>query len=39
MSLSERTIFSTGEIQTFMSVDAERIANLVNCGHEIWTLV
>ncbi|CAM6124334.1 unnamed protein product [Calypogeia fissa] len=38
VSLSERSIFSTGEIQTFMSVDAERISNLVNCGHEIWSL-
>ncbi|KAL2628814.1 hypothetical protein R1flu_013500 [Riccia fluitans] len=38
VSLAERSSFSSGEIQTFMSVDAERVANLVNSGHEIWSL-
>ncbi|KAG6555980.1 hypothetical protein Mapa_001920 [Marchantia paleacea] len=38
VSLAERSCFSSGEIQTLMSVDAERIANLVNCGHELWSL-
>ncbi|KAL3686877.1 hypothetical protein R1sor_013186 [Riccia sorocarpa] len=38
VSLAERSCFSSGEIQTFMSVDAERVANLVNCGHELWSL-
>ncbi|KAH9303626.1 hypothetical protein KI387_008030, partial [Taxus chinensis] len=38
ISLSERTIFSTGEIQTLMSVDADRAVNLCSSFHDIWSL-
>ncbi|XP_060205268.1 ABC transporter C family member 13 isoform X1 [Lycium barbarum] len=38
VSLAERSKFSEGEIQTFMSVDADRIANLCNSLHDVWSL-
>ncbi|XP_057825504.2 ABC transporter C family member 13 isoform X1 [Cryptomeria japonica] len=38
ISLSERTIFSTGEIQTLMSVDADRAVNLCASFHDLWSL-
>ncbi|XP_078443513.1 multidrug resistance-associated protein 11 isoform X2 [Wolffia australiana] len=38
VSLAERSRFSEGEIQTFMSVDVERTANLCNSLHDIWSL-
>ncbi|KAK1557413.1 hypothetical protein Q3G72_024236 [Acer saccharum] len=36
--LAERSKFSEGEIQTFMSVDADRIVNLSNSFHDMWSL-
>ncbi|XP_047963792.1 ABC transporter C family member 13 [Salvia hispanica] len=38
VSLAERSKFSEGEIQTFMSVDADRIVNLSNSVHDMWSL-
>ncbi|KAI3894612.1 hypothetical protein MKW92_035428 [Papaver armeniacum] len=38
ISLSERSKFSEGEIQTFMSVDADRTVNLFNSFHDMWSL-
>ncbi|KAI3455227.1 hypothetical protein Pfo_011890 [Paulownia fortunei] len=38
VSLAERSKFSEGEIQTFMSVDADRIVNLCNSVHDMWSL-
>ncbi|KAL2533987.1 multidrug resistance-associated protein 11 [Abeliophyllum distichum] len=38
VSLAERSTFSEGEIQTFMSVDADRIVNLCNSVHDMWSL-
>lgn len=38
VSLAERSRFSEGEIQTFMSVDADRIVNLCNSFHDMWSL-
>ncbi|KAI5057619.1 hypothetical protein GOP47_0027634, partial [Adiantum capillus-veneris] len=38
VSLSDRSSFSNGEIQTLMSVDAERIVNLCGSLHELWSL-
>ncbi|GAB4850548.1 ABC transporter C member 13 [Ancistrocladus abbreviatus] len=38
VSLAERSKFSEGEIQTFMSVDAERTVNLCNSFHDMWSL-
>ncbi|XP_038713738.1 ABC transporter C family member 13 isoform X2 [Tripterygium wilfordii] len=38
VSLAERSKFSDGEIQTFMSVDADRIVNLCNSLHDSWSL-
>lgn len=38
VSLSERSCFSNGEIQTLMSVDAERTVNLCASLHELWSL-
>ncbi|KAL3599512.1 hypothetical protein D5086_007430 [Populus alba] len=35
---SERSKFSEGEIQTFMSVDADRTVNLCNSFHDMWSL-
>lgn len=36
LSLSERSRFSEGEIQTFMSVDSDRTINLCNSLHDAW---
>ncbi|KAM0893839.1 hypothetical protein ACQ4PT_024870 [Festuca glaucescens] len=36
--LSERSRFSEGEIQTFMSVDVDRTINLCNSLHDAWSL-
>ncbi|MCO5571784.1 hypothetical protein L7F22_025532 [Adiantum nelumboides] len=36
VSLSDRSSFSNGEIQTLMSVDADRIINLCGSLHELW---
>jgi hypothetical protein len=36
LSLAERSRFSEGEIQTFMSVDADRTINLCNSLHDAW---
>ncbi|KAJ0008012.1 hypothetical protein Pint_30337 [Pistacia integerrima] len=36
VSLAERSKFSGGEIQTFMSVDADRIVNLCHSLHDMW---
>ncbi|KAM7257289.1 hypothetical protein ACFE04_013030 [Oxalis oulophora] len=38
VSLAERSKFSEGEIQTFMSIDADRTVNLFNSFHDIWSL-
>ncbi|GLT38273.1 hypothetical protein SLA2020_125310 [Shorea laevis] len=38
VSIAERTKFSEGEIQTFMSIDADRAVNLCNSFHDIWSL-
>ncbi|GAB2293670.1 ABC transporter C member 13, variant 2 [Dionaea muscipula] len=38
VSLAQRCKFSEGEIQTFMSVDADRTVNLFNCLHDMWSL-
>ncbi|KAM0918419.1 hypothetical protein ACQ4PT_008963 [Festuca glaucescens] len=38
LSLSERSRFSEGEIQTFMSVDVDRTINLCNSLHDAWSL-
>uniref|UniRef100_A0A453QZB8 Uncharacterized protein n=1 Tax=Aegilops tauschii subsp. strangulata TaxID=200361 RepID=A0A453QZB8_AEGTS len=36
LSLSERSRFSEGEIQTFMSVDVDRTVNICNNLHDAW---
>nr|QIT08316.1 putative ABC transporter C family member 13 [Siraitia grosvenorii] len=38
ISIAERTQFSSGEIQTFMSVDTDRTVNLCNSFHDMWSL-
>ncbi|XP_038982338.1 ABC transporter C family member 13-like isoform X1 [Phoenix dactylifera] len=38
ISQAERSIFSDGEVQTFMSIDADRTANLCNSLHDVWSL-
>ncbi|KAJ4834345.1 hypothetical protein Tsubulata_020552 [Turnera subulata] len=38
VNLAERSKFSEGEIQTFMSVDADRTVNVCNSFHDIWSL-
>ncbi|OMO85696.1 hypothetical protein CCACVL1_10040 [Corchorus capsularis] len=38
VSIAERSKFSEGEIQTFMSVDADRTVNLCNSFHDMWSL-
>ncbi|KAG0475640.1 hypothetical protein HPP92_015326 [Vanilla planifolia] len=36
--LAERSKFSEGEIQTFMSIDVGQIVNLCNSFHDAWSL-
>ncbi|CAL5444219.1 unnamed protein product [Camellia sinensis] len=36
VSLAERSKFSEGEIQTFMSIDADRTVNLFSSLHDMW---
>ena len=36
VNLAERSKFTNGEIQTFMSVDADRTVNLCNSFHDMW---
>ncbi|KAG9455872.1 hypothetical protein H6P81_000380 [Aristolochia fimbriata] len=38
INLAQRSTFSEGEIQTFMSIDADRTVNLCNSFHDIWSL-
>ncbi|XP_020232218.1 ABC transporter C family member 13 isoform X4 [Cajanus cajan] len=38
VNLAERSKFTNGEIQTFMSVDADRTVNLCNSFHDMWSL-
>ncbi|KAK9141507.1 hypothetical protein Syun_010907 [Stephania yunnanensis] len=38
VNLAERSKFSEGEIQTFMSIDADRTVNLCNSFHDLWSL-
>ncbi|XAR50466.1 Xenobiotic-transporting ATPase [Bertholletia excelsa] len=38
VSLAECSKFSNGEIQTFMSIDADRTVNLFNSFHDMWSL-
>ncbi|XP_010063576.2 ABC transporter C family member 13 isoform X4 [Eucalyptus grandis] len=38
VSLAEQGQFSSGEIQTFMSIDADRTVNLCNSFHDLWSL-
>ncbi|KAF8393024.1 hypothetical protein HHK36_021265 [Tetracentron sinense] len=37
ISLAERSKFSEGEIQTYMSIDADRTVNLCNSFHDMWS--
>ncbi|KAJ0965842.1 hypothetical protein J5N97_026980 [Dioscorea zingiberensis] len=37
-SLAARSKFSNGEVQTFMSVDADRTVNMCNSFHDMWSL-
>ncbi|XP_039119671.1 LOW QUALITY PROTEIN: ABC transporter C family member 13 [Dioscorea cayenensis subsp. rotundata] len=37
-SLAARSKFSNGEVQTFMSVDADRTINMCNSFHDMWSL-
>ncbi|XP_058067677.1 ABC transporter C family member 13 isoform X8 [Magnolia sinica] len=38
VSLANRSKFSEGEVQTFMSIDADRTVNLCNSFHDMWSL-
>uniref|UniRef100_A0ACD6AEE6 Uncharacterized protein n=1 Tax=Avena sativa TaxID=4498 RepID=A0ACD6AEE6_AVESA len=38
LNISERSRFSEGEIQTFMSVDVDRTINICNSLHDAWSL-
>ncbi|KAK6263781.1 hypothetical protein SCA6_019215 [Theobroma cacao] len=38
VSIAEQSKFSEGEIQTFMSIDADRTVNLCNSFHDLWSL-
>nr|QGP74118.1 ABCC transporter [Sedum alfredii] len=38
ITLAERKRFSEGEIQTYMSVDVDRVVNLCNSVHDMWSL-
>ncbi|KVH98084.1 AAA+ ATPase domain-containing protein [Cynara cardunculus var. scolymus] len=38
VGLAERSKFSEGEIQTFMSVDVDRTVNMCNSFHDMWSL-
>ncbi|XP_077238132.1 multidrug resistance-associated protein 11 isoform X2 [Tasmannia lanceolata] len=38
VNLANRSIFSEGEIQTFMSIDTDRTVNLCNSFHDMWSL-
>eukprot|EP00850_Spirogloea_muscicola_P000055 SM000001S04457 [mRNA] locus=s1:278991:289139:+ [translate_table: standard] len=38
LSMADKSIFSSGEVQTFMSVDAERVTGLCMCLHDLWSL-
>ncbi|XP_020268555.1 ABC transporter C family member 13 [Asparagus officinalis] len=38
ISLSERSKFSEGEVQTFMSIDTDRTVNLCNSFHDMWSM-
>ncbi|KMZ74266.1 ABC transporter C family member 13, partial [Zostera marina] len=38
VSIAERSKFSDGEIQTFMSIDVDRTINLCNSFHDMWSL-
>ncbi|KAL0903582.1 hypothetical protein M5K25_027971 [Dendrobium thyrsiflorum] len=38
VSLAERSKFSEGEIQTFMSIDAGQTVNICNSIHDTWSL-
>ncbi|XP_065867125.1 ABC transporter C family member 13 isoform X1 [Euphorbia lathyris] len=38
VTVAERSKFTEGEIQTFMSVDADRTVNLCNSLHDVWSL-
>ncbi|KAH8938123.1 hypothetical protein BDL97_16G065900 [Sphagnum fallax] len=38
VSTAERSCFSSGEIQTLMSVDGDRVVNLCASVHELWSL-
>ncbi|CAN0919726.1 ABC transporter C family member 13 [Linum grandiflorum] len=38
LTIAAQSKFSEGEIQTFMSVDADRTVNLCNSFHDIWSL-
>uniref|UniRef100_A0A7N0ZU15 ABC-type xenobiotic transporter n=2 Tax=Kalanchoe fedtschenkoi TaxID=63787 RepID=A0A7N0ZU15_KALFE len=38
ITLAERNKFSEGEIQTYMSIDADRVVNLCNSFHDLWSL-
>ncbi|PON89300.1 ATP-binding cassette containing protein [Trema orientale] len=38
INLAERSKFTEGEIQTFMSIDVDRTINLCNSFHDMWSL-
>ncbi|XVF24656.1 hypothetical protein REPUB_Repub13aG0145900 [Reevesia pubescens] len=38
VSTAEQSKFSEGEIQTFMSIDADRTVNICNSFHDMWSL-
>ncbi|CAM8929378.1 unnamed protein product [Rhodiola kirilowii] len=38
ITIAERKQISEGEIQTYMSVDADRVVNLLNSFHDMWSL-
>ncbi|KAL6144938.1 hypothetical protein ACLB2K_055628 [Fragaria x ananassa] len=38
INLAERSKFTEGEIQTFMAIDSDRIVNLSNSLHDMWSL-
>ncbi|XP_017978946.1 PREDICTED: ABC transporter C family member 13 isoform X3 [Theobroma cacao] len=38
VSIAEQSKFSEGEIQTFMSIDADRTVNFCNSFHDLWSL-
>lgn len=38
VAAADMAAFSTGAVQTLMSVDADRVVSLFASGHELWSL-